>query len=398
MINRSLYIFNPDHDLALASGDVNYMPPASARQMAADLALLPVWYASPGSAVLAPSAYNLDFLREMQQHLSLPVELMTEPEVASEENLQPMPWGWNPALRKRLQLLGVPESELPALSQLEKLRVLSHRSRAVELLSHLQLDELFCGESFYLTTPEEWQQFVERHSSCLLKAPLSGSGKGLNWCKGVFTPFIAGWCKRVAALQGGVVAEPIYNKVADFAMEFCSDGRGKVVFAGYSVFSTNGSGAYEGNLLLSDEEIERRLSVYVCKEAFRKLRYQLEEELSACFGLGYSRYLGVDMMICRFPSTEVEYRIHPCVEVNLRMNMGVVAHLIHKKYIASGTTGRFSITYHPVSGEALQIHEEMKTKFPLQIKDGRVVDGYMALTPVTNKSVYRAWIMCEMTP
>lgn len=39
------------------------MPPASARQMAADLALLPVWYASPGSAVLAPSAYNLDFLR-----------------------------------------------------------------------------------------------------------------------------------------------------------------------------------------------------------------------------------------------------------------------------------------------------------------------------------------------
>ena len=38
MINRSLYIFNPDHDLALASGDVNYMPPASARQMAADLA------------------------------------------------------------------------------------------------------------------------------------------------------------------------------------------------------------------------------------------------------------------------------------------------------------------------------------------------------------------------
>ena len=112
MIKRSLYIFNPDHDLALASGNVNYMPPASARQMAADLALLPVWYASPESAVLAPSAYNLDFLREMQQHLSLPVELMTEPEVALEENLKPMPWGWNPALRKRLQLLGVPESEL----------------------------------------------------------------------------------------------------------------------------------------------------------------------------------------------------------------------------------------------------------------------------------------------
>ena len=40
----------------------------------------------------------------------------------------------------------------------------------------------------------------------------------------------------------------------------------------------------------------------------------------------------------------------------------------------------------------------MKAAFPLQIKDGKVVDGYIGLTPVTNKSVYRAWIMCEMTP
>ena len=53
MIKRSLYIFNPDHDLALASGDVNYMPPATARRMAEELALLPAWYASAGSAVLA---------------------------------------------------------------------------------------------------------------------------------------------------------------------------------------------------------------------------------------------------------------------------------------------------------------------------------------------------------
>ena len=33
-----LYLFNPDQDLALASGEVNYMPPASARRMAEELA------------------------------------------------------------------------------------------------------------------------------------------------------------------------------------------------------------------------------------------------------------------------------------------------------------------------------------------------------------------------
>ena len=70
MTKRELYLFNPDNDLSLASGEVNYMPPATARRMAEELALLPAWYASAGSAVLAPSAYNLAFLREMQECLS----------------------------------------------------------------------------------------------------------------------------------------------------------------------------------------------------------------------------------------------------------------------------------------------------------------------------------------
>ena len=55
-----LYVFNPDTDMALANNEENYMAPASACRMAQDLALLPVWYAQPGSAVLAPSAYNAE--------------------------------------------------------------------------------------------------------------------------------------------------------------------------------------------------------------------------------------------------------------------------------------------------------------------------------------------------
>lgn len=395
MTKRALYLFNPDHDLALANGSTNYMPPASARRMAEDLALLPAWYASAGSAVLAPSAYNQAFLCGMQKHLLLPVELMTEPEVGTQHGMQPMPWGWNPSLKRRLTRLGIPETELPVQAYLEELRHLSHRSRAVELLPRLQLNDWFCGTSFYLTKPEEWRRFVESHPSCLLKAPLSGSGKGLNWCKGEFTGFISGWCNRVAAWQGGVVAEPIYNKVVDFAMEFFSDGSGRVSFVGYSLFSTNSSGAYDSNRLLPDEEIERELSVYVCREAFGWLKVKLEEELSVRFGTCYSGYLGVDMMICRFPAEEVEYRIHPCIEINLRMNMGVVAHAIYERYISPASSGRFCITYHPSAGEALQAHRQMEADSPVQINDGKVMAGYLPLTPVTSRSVYRAWVVAE---
>ena len=395
MTKKALYIFNPEHDLALASGETNYMAPASARQMASELALLPMWYAEEGSVVLAPSAYNLDYVKKIQELLGLSVDLMTEPELASERNLDIRPWGWDIAIRKRLLDLGVEESELPSIEQLDKLRFCSHRSCAVGLLPQLQLGACFCGESFYLTFPEEWKSFVESHDTCLLKAPLSGSGKGLNWCKGVYTPSISGWCSRIGKQQGGVIGEPLYNKVEDFAMEFYADGRGRVVFAGYSVFHTGGSGMYAGNDLLSDEKILQKLSAYVPQEEFIRLRTRLEEELSALFGGFYHGYLGVDMMICHFPGEAPVYRIHPCVEINLRMNMGVVARFLTDRYLAADAEGVFRIDYYPLAGQALEEHRQMSASFPLSVENNRVCAGYLPLVPVTSQSRYRAFLYCK---
>ena len=394
MAKKTLYLFNPEHDLALASGEINYMPPASARQMAAELALLPVWYAEEGSAVLAPSAYNLDYMKRMQQLLGLSVHLMTEPELASERNLDIRPWGWDIAVRKRLLDLGIEKHALPSIEQLNKLRSCSHRSCAVELLPHLQLDNYFCGESFYLTLPEEWKSFVESHDTCLLKAPLSGSGKGLNWCKGIYTPSISGWCLRIGSQQGGVIGEPVYNKVEDFAMEFYSDGKGRIIFAGYSLFRTNAGGAYEGNRLLPDAEIERRLSAYVPVAALHRLREELQRRLSVSLGTEYTGYLGVDMMICRF-ALFPEFRIHPCVEINLRMNMGLVSRMLYDRYVRPGAGGTFRISYHPSDGQALQEHDAMTVAHPLDTRNGRVVKGYLPLVPVRKSSRYRAYILVE---
>lgn len=393
MTKKALYIFNPEHDLALASGEANYMAPASARRMASELALLPMWYAEEGSAVLAPSAYNLDYVKKIQELLGLSVDLITEPELAIEPDLDIRPWGWDVALRKRLSVLGVDEVLLPSMGQLNDLREYSHRSKAVALLPELQLNECFCGESYYLKTPEEWKRFVEGRKECLLKAPLSGSGKGLNWCKGIFTSFISGWCTRVAASQGGVIAEPIYNKVEDFAMEFYSDGAGELTFVGYSLFHTGKSGMYEGNRLLSNEAIRKQLAQYIPLEALMDLENCLKYRLSALVGTVYKGYLGVDMMICRFPENEKPvFRIHPCVEINLRMNMGVIARFLHDRYVRPGSTGRFVIDYHPSEGEALQEHERMSATYPLESREGRVYSGYLPLVPVHKRSCYRAWI------
>lgn len=390
MINKTLYVFNPDNDLALANWDANYMPPESARRMAADLALLPAWYAG-GGGVLAPSAYNLAFLREAQDRFSLPVKLVTEAEDLSSFDVV-TPWGWNLALRKKLLGLGLAEDALPSVERLEELRRASHRRQAVEVLSRLRLGGSFCGESVWMSRLSDCRAFVESREAAVLKAPWSGSGKGLYWCKGVFTPHIEQWCARLIERQGGVAGEPVYNKVEDFAMEFFIDGAGKTVFAGYSLFRTGGSGAYEGNVLLPDEEIERRLAAYVPREELRRLQTVLAEQLAVRFGSVYKGYLGVDMMICRVGQG---HGLHPCVEINLRMNMGVVSRLLYDRFVASGGSGTFRVAYYPAAGEALREHEAMKAAFPLKTENGRVVSGYLPLVPVSKSTRYRAWMLVE---
>lgn len=391
MTNHTLSVFNPDHDLALANWDANYMPPESARRMAVDLALLPAWYAG-GGGVLAASAYNLAFLKGVQERFVLPVELVTEAEDLSSFR-RVAPWGWNLALRKKLLGLGMAESALPSGEHLEELRRLSHRRQAVELLSRLQSSGAFCGESAWLRDLSDCRAFVESREASVLKAPWSGSGKGLYWCKGVFTPHIGQWCARLVDRQGGVVGEPVYNKVEDFAMEFLMGESGEAAFAGYSLFRTGSGGAYEGNVLLPDEEIERRLAAYVPREELHRLRRVLTEELAGIFGGTYKGYLGVDMMIYR--REKGHYCIHPCVEINLRMNMGVVARLLYDRFVVPGRSGTFRVAYHPVAETALHEHETMKAAHPLETREGRVVSGYLPLVPVSKASRYRAWLLVE---
>ena len=209
MAKKTLYIFNPEHDLALASGEMNYMPPASARRMASELALLPVWYAERGSAVLASSAYNLDYLKRMQELLDIPVYLMTEPELAAEPALDIRPWGWDAALRKRLSGLGVDESLLPSMQQISVWREYSHRSKSVSLLPELQLDEHFCGESYYLKTPEEWKSFVEEQGRVFVESSAFGKWERVKLVQRYIYSFLSPVGARVWLLyREGLLRNP----------------------------------------------------------------------------------------------------------------------------------------------------------------------------------------------
>ena len=86
------------------------------------------------------------------------------------------------------------------------------------------------------------------------------------------------------------------------------------------------------------------------------------------------------------------YVLHPCVEVNWRMNMGVVSRLFFDRYMSPASSGSYVIEYYPPEGDALRFHERMKQDYPLKFRDGKVEEGYLSLTPVFEDTAYQIYV------
>ncbi|MCD8260406.1 MAG: hypothetical protein LUD15_01970 [Bacteroides sp.] len=191
-----------------------------------------------------------------------------------------------------------------------------------------------------------------------------------------------------------MIGEPVFDKVEDFAMQFWSDGAGKVCFKGYSFFMTDGKGAYVGNMLLAGEQIEAWLAGYVGKRNLRLLQQEILPLLSAEIGPYYKGPFGVDMMICRFNEKPL-FRILPCVEVNLRMNMGMFTRTFYDRFVHPGHSGEFFIDSFKDTTQLTSLHRRSKERYPLRVEQGKITGGYLSLTPVTPGFRFRAWIVAR---
>ncbi|MCH5329081.1 MAG: hypothetical protein J1E02_08665, partial [Coprobacter sp.] len=222
----------------------------------------------------------------------------------------------------------------------------------------------------------------------VLKAPWSGSGKGIAWGRGVYDTTLSRWSNGILQRQGSVIGEPFYEKAADLAMEFFSDGTGNVSFAGYSWFSTDNKGVYKSNWLASDEAIFSEIVKNgIAGPQLQQLQQAYLRLLSELVGPVYRGYFGIDMMIYRSGGT---LRLHPCIEMNLRMNMGMVARMVYDRYVDRRVTGRYYVDYFPDSRQLNDDHRQRTLAYPVKMSSGRICSGYFSLTPVTATTHYRA--------
>lgn len=400
-------VFNPEHDMALSNGDRHFIAPQNIRDMARDLSPLMSYVGSDG----------------------------------------PLVWGWDHAICEQLLRMGIPADELPSAEALASLRGHSGRQSAHELLSMFHAQHAggpYTGESIIVTDTDQLPPFVARHHHVILKAPYSSSGKGLRHvkthpnppCEGgksspaestsISTPSpsqggmgrISSWANALIRRHGYLTAEPCYNKVQDFAMEFIvTDDTCR--FIGYSLFNTNAHGRYEANLLMEDEAIELLLAQHVPLAALHEVREWIIAHAHHIVPAVWDTtrhplYFGIDMMVvkdgrqCTIDNPRLtiqdseskiqnsEFKLHPCVEINLRLNMGIIAHEVRRQLVAPGSVGTFHVTTFASTEDALQFQECHATRYPTCTDtEGLIVAGYHPLTPIYPHTRHHAYIVCR---
>lgn len=289
-------LFNCSNDMALAANVRQYLPPKRIQQMETDLAdLVRIWESTRFAG----------------------------------------PWGWSLATKQRYKQMGVEEELLPSDEWIEEVRQLSSREFACgyirELLREFQDDRLLGeGMAFCKDVSALNFQLSIFNSPLIFKSPWSSSGRG------VFVDRITdGKCqmstlKRLQGFlssQGGFVVDRLYeDKVLDFAMEFFVHEDHKVEFLGWSVFQTGENGSYGYNYVESQKELLRRINTDETL-LLQLIKYH-KEHLAK---ISYHGPVGIDML------KTADGHMHPCLEINFRMNMGILALLLSEQY-GSGAT------------------------------------------------------------
>ncbi len=326
-LNRKvdLHIFNPEHDIALSYDVPHITIPHAAQELRINLGFLPALWANDGDCVLVDDIkYALKAVSQFN-NIAADVLFVEKKDLSSLPITGIKPWGWDKRIRAELQESGVDLSILPSDDTLERIHNLSDRSNTTLVLDTLRsgIESRTCGKSFKCDTFSEVEVICNKYKSTVVKCPWSSSGRGLRYVIDKMDDAKMAWIKKNILRQGHIMVEPYYNKVCDFAVEFYSDGRGRVSSRGLSVFHTV-NGKYTGNVIATDQEKRMRISRFVDMNLLDSVIEKAETLFSKMLGTKYEGPFGIDMMAVADAATG-KLLLHPCVEINLRRTMGHMA-------------------------------------------------------------------------
>lgn len=309
-----LFAFNPSHEMALVRNCADYAPTKNVAMMEKQLWKLPFIWAGEDDCV-----FNIGTGEIFDAHGNR-VDM-------SSRILIPFPWGWNLAVRERFLEAGIDERVMPGEGCLQTLRTFAGRSFACdyihELLSSIPADmrDRLVGNHMKFHQSIDTVRFDA--AMMIFKQPWSSSGRG-NFCAASLDEMTVKRLEASVKKQGGFLADIFYHKTLDFAMEFYVFADGNVEFIGYSLFQAEKNGKYVGNMVESQKIVRKTIALAMGGDngLLDALKEKHLEMLRRTVAGQYCGFVGIDMMVV---NNEDHISVHPCVEINFRMNMGIIA-------------------------------------------------------------------------
>ena len=365
------HLFNPENDIMLqwpaeVSIQATHTLSPAVNAFRTDGAMLPIWWANKGDVVIVPDnklADNHMWLTEMQHRFPALCGISAATKCST--SYHGAPWGWSGDAARYLKEAG---ATVPSTGQLEKMRQLSHRRTSIAVMQHLHNA---MPQYALPPVPEEITSIGQLKEACrsaiFLKSPWSSSGRGVARFQSL-TPQAIERASGIIRKQGSVMVEHALDCIQDFAMLYRMDG-GMATWMGYSLFFNSHGTSYGGNLMTDDESIENHLTTLGADRAtLHCIKTELARALSDIIGHDYTGWPGVDMLITG------DGMIAPCIEVNLRMTMGVVAHILTERLLLSGSKAMFKVS---PRRKATGTNDEV----PATVIDGHLINGTLQLVP-----------------
>lgn len=397
-----MHFYNPGHEGVILNGTTSYNPSEKVRKLQQDLAALPVWYAAPGDYVFVENWHHKGFLSSLPKELRPAAEILSpeilEKKAKSLPALEAAPWGISRQslfLFQRLKSKYGLDLEIPEWKE-DYFRLTGRNTaiRCYEEIKRLLPDMELPPVPVVFRDLESVEAYIDTYPApYVVKTPYSSTGRGLLWLNGrrKLNEKDKNWVGGAIRRQGHVSLAVVLDKTMDFALEFYSDGQGGTGYEGISLFSTNGRGAYDENLLASQHSLQARLEERLGTETFRRVKETVETVLRRTYSPFYKGCLGVDMVLYR--RKDGTTGINPCIEINMRDTMGLAAVRLFEQYIHPDATGIFKTTFNETAANTYKQNQTFKQQHPITIENGKLRKGYLPLCPVTEGTNFATYVI-----
>ena len=402
----NIYIFNATNEMAIANGTVSFMPNKILTRFEHDLDILPICYADSEDIILVHQIPDNKFIESLQHvgmtipHFKLFPQALTDQTFLRKEKAELRPWGWSPRIHHQLapfkSQCSQSFSNQPNSYWIAEHKELYSRKLALKCLEHItsnSISDRYISKDIFpaiCTKQSEVEKLQQKWQQIVIKTPWSSSGRGLQVLRKAYMnksveQVLGGALKH----QGYVMVEAMLDKKLDFSVQFYSNGKGQLEYLGFGFFNTNDKGQYQANYIGYTPEL---LNQSLNKKEQELLIHDVEKALKANkIADDYCGYLGVDCMLIL--NKENQIKIQPCLEINLRYNMGTIAIKL-APYIHPESKGTFNIYADTKSG-FISFNKKMAQEHPFEMKDGKWFKGYLPLTSPNQDKHFGAYIFLK---